>query len=112
MTTEQTPEMPTDTVVYMDNFLVRRFHKYAEEADRLMTLAEDLSKQEKDKFAAPVRAKAKVAHEKAEAVKKHIGFIMRGGRGRPIPTNGYSLNPVQIPVVTMTIDLNPSKKDD
>lgn len=95
-------------VVSMGDFLVRRFHKLADEGMRLNDLAEDLSKQQKDKFAAPVRAKAEKIKKEAEAVRDHIRFIAKGGNvgGLHLNPQGYSLHTGIAPVV-VSMKLNP-----
>lgn len=92
-------------VINMADFLVRRYHKLDDSATTLEGIVDDLSKQKKDKFAAPVRAKAERVREEAEAVKKHIKFLARGGRGKSIPTNGYAINVVP-PAVTMNVRID------
>lgn len=98
-------------VISMGDFLVRRFHKLDEAATRMAALAEDLSKQDKDKFAAPVRGKAEKLKGEAEAVKKHIKFIARGGRGLHIPSEGYTLNNVP-PAVTLRVTMDAPNRDE
>lgn len=94
-------------VVSMGDFLVRRFHKLVDEGLRLNDLADDLSKQDKDKFAAPVRAKAEKLKKDAEAVRDHIRFIAKGGNvgGLHLNPQGYSIHTGIAPmVVSMKLD--------
>lgn len=86
-------------VVSMADFLVKKYHKVAEEWHRINDLATNLSNQKKDMFAAPLIKKAKGLQEQTEAIKKHIQFIISGGRGQVIPMNKvYNFVPNSPPI--------------
>lgn len=78
-----------DNVLSMGEFLFRRHNKLDAEYDRLHAQAEALSKQDKDKFAAPVRAKADAIKAQMEKVSDQLKFIIRGGLPQPAPPPGY-----------------------
>ena len=77
-----------DNVLNMGEFLLRRQHRFGAEYERLNSQAEALSKQDKDKFAAPVRSKADSIKAKMENVSNQLKFIIRGGLPQPAPPPG------------------------
>ncbi len=88
-------ELPTNTVVYMGDFLIR---KHIELQKRRITCTRmpsafrrRVSPKRMTRFAAPLYTKAAKMDEELGAIARHIRFIMRGGRGQSIPTHGYSL---------------------
>ena len=64
-----------------------------------------------DQFAGPLIAKAERMDKEDEALKNHIRFIMRGGFGEQVNTNGYRLQYENAVPKSVTITLNPMKND-
>lgn len=104
-------ELPTNTVVYMGDFLIRKHIDLQKRRDYVYENAKRIQKkgftEKDDPFAAPLYTKAAKMDEELEAIARHIRFIMRGGRGQSIPTHGYSLQhqsktPIP-PPVTITV---------
>ncbi len=85
-------EVPSN-VIYMAEFLMRRRNQAVTEANAMFAKAQKLSKNpdpRQDPFAGVLMKKVDEFAEKAEALEKHIKFIVRGGRGAMIPSQGYS----------------------
>ncbi len=101
-TTDAAKEEIESNVVYMGDYLIRRFNEIKAVHDRLVEQADALSKMDKDKFAAPLRGKADALETKLEKLSTHIRFIMRGGHGTQ--KGGYQLNYTPPPVkITVSI---------
>jgi hypothetical protein len=103
-------ELPTDTVVYMGDFLIQKHIKLQKRRDAVYDNAKRIQKkgftEKDDPFAAPLYTKAAKMDEELEAIARHISFIMRGGRGQSIPSRGYLLqhaNPPVPPPVRITV---------
>lgn len=78
-----------DNVLNMGDFLFRKHNKLFAEHERLTLQAEALSKQDKDKFAAPVRAKAESFQKQMDKISDQLKFIIRGGLPQAAPPPGF-----------------------
>lgn len=85
-------EVPSN-VIYMAEFLMKRRNGVVNDANAMFEKAKKLSKNpdpRQDPFAGVLMKKVDALAEKAEAIEKHIKFIVRGGRGAMIPAHNYS----------------------
>lgn len=90
---EAAQEEVKSNVVYMAEFLMKRRNSVVTEANAMYAKAEKLSKNpdpRQDPFAAVLMKKVDELAEKANAIENHVKFIVRGGRGALIPSQGYS----------------------
>lgn len=108
-------EVPSN-VIYMAEFLMRRRNQTVTEANAMFAKAQKLSKRpdpRQDPFAGVLMKKVDEFAEKAEALEKHIKFIVRGGRGSMIPSPGYSTaygQPSPPPPVKISVSFPPPIK--
>lgn len=72
-------ETEIDNVLYMRDFVESKLIHAQLEHTRLSEKAEELSKQKKDKFAAPLRVKAEEFEKEVERLSNHLRFIDKGG---------------------------------
>jgi hypothetical protein len=101
-------------VLYMGDHLLRKLSKREEAKTNIRNTAEKISKKDnpsEDQFAGPLIAKAERMDKEDEALKNHIRFIMRGGFGEQVNTNGYRLQYENAVPKSVTITLNPMKND-
>jgi hypothetical protein len=90
---EAAQEEVPNNVIYMAEFLMRRRNQAVTEANVMLAKAQKLSKHSdprQDPFAGVLMKKVDEFAEKADALEKHIKFIVRGGRGAMIPSQRYS----------------------
>ncbi len=94
-------ELPTNNVIHMGDFLLRKHIKLQASRDSVYENAKRIQKkgftEKDDPFAAPLYTKAERMDEELDRIAAHIRFIMRGGHGAKIPTMGYSLQHPRVP---------------
>lgn len=94
-------ELPTNTVVYMGDYLIHKKIELQKRRDDVYENAKRIQRkgftEKDDPFAAPLYTKAAKMDEELARLDRHISFIIRGGRPQPIPSNGYALQYRNIP---------------
>ena len=102
MTVATENESTESNVIYMAEYLHRKISDGITERDRLTGIVEDLSKHDKDKFAARVQDKVNYWDKKLQNMTQQLKFIIRGGA--PVQINPPHLFHYQLklPVPTPT----------
>lgn len=113
---EAAQEEIKSNVIYMAEFLMSRRNNMVNDANTIFEKAKKLSKNadpRQDPFASVLMKKIDSLAEKVEVIEKHIKFIVRGGHGAVIPSQGYSTSygqPMPPPPVNISVTFpSPSK---